>query len=37
MEQYNLNPDVFKEHLIELMFNPSKLDFLAKIGKLFYA
>lgn len=31
MELYDLNPDFLKEHLVEVQFNPKKLDLLAKV------
>lgn len=32
MENYNLTPEIIKEHLLDLQFNPKKLDLMAKIS-----
>lgn len=30
---YNLNPDFLKEHLVDLQFNPTKVDLFKSVGK----
>jgi len=32
MEEYDISPDLLKEHLIELQFNPSKQDLMKDVG-----
>lgn len=31
MQLYNLNPELLREHLMELMYNPGKADLMAKV------
>ncbi len=32
MEYYKITPDVLKEHILELQFNPTKADLMQNIG-----
>jgi hypothetical protein len=31
METYNLNPDLLKEHLVDVQFNPKKIDYFQSV------